>query len=49
MSFFKTEGQQGKIGPVWGVGTSGMGQDIRKGWSNGGRGGKGEWWSGEFN
>jgi hypothetical protein len=46
MSFIKTEGQQGKTGPVWGVGTSEMGKDIRKGWRNGGRGDKGEWWQG---
>jgi hypothetical protein len=34
MSFFayKNEEQEGRIGPVWGVGTSGSVEDIRKGY-----------------
>jgi hypothetical protein len=31
MCFFKNGGQKGKTGPVWGVGTSGREEDIRKG------------------
>jgi hypothetical protein len=29
--FFKNREKEGKIGPVWGVGTSEEGEDIRKG------------------
>jgi hypothetical protein len=31
MSFFKNGGQEDKTGPVWRAGTSGKGEDIRKG------------------
>jgi hypothetical protein len=29
--FFKNEEQEGKTNPVWGIGTSGSGEDIGKG------------------
>jgi hypothetical protein len=32
MSSFKNGEQEGKTGPVWGVGTSGRGKDIKKGY-----------------
>jgi hypothetical protein len=31
MSFSKNGEQEGKTGPIWGAGTSGKGEDIRKG------------------
>jgi hypothetical protein len=31
ISFFKNREQEVKLVPVWGVGTSGRGEDIRKG------------------
>jgi hypothetical protein len=30
MSFFRNGRQEGKTGSIWGVGTSGKGEDIRK-------------------
>jgi hypothetical protein len=32
MCFFKSGGQEGKTGPVWGLASVVEGEDIRKGW-----------------
>jgi hypothetical protein len=31
MSFFKIREQEGRTGPAWGIGTSGQGEEVGKG------------------